>query len=315
MTLLSAAWRPLLAATLLAVVAACAAPDPDRELRQIRRWEDLRTTADDSLSSYLSHGSTAVRAAAARALGRVGDPSAVDRLLRTLADDGAALVRAEAAFALGLVGHRDAVEGLAARLDRETDLQTLGEVVLALGRIGQVGSASLLHRMLESPYVPVRENAAEALALLADSNSVAVLMQALDDPVESVAWRAAYALEKIPGQRQVPPLMGLLESSSVELRRAAVRTLGRLEAATAGPARRSTARAHRGRPGPHRGRIDYGRGGEPSRGRQLPRTRSGAPGGGPHGSALAAAARAQGAAGPLGERSHGRLRHLRRAPG
>lgn len=221
---------PLLGMLLLAPLLGCAPDDTEEKLLQIRRAEDLRTTAGDTLQTLLRDSSPTVRANAARALGRIGDPVALPDLIRALRDDRMAEVRREAAFALGILGHADAVEPLAGRLDHELDITALEEIALAVGRIGQSGTAHLLHPLLDSRYATLRESVAEALALLADSTSIDPLVKALDDPVESVTWKVAYALEKIPGDRQVPRLMGLLRSSSPALRRAAVRSLGRLEA-------------------------------------------------------------------------------------
>ncbi len=220
---------------LLTTFAACSAHHHESELVEIRRFEDRRTAAGDSLLHYLDHHSEALRGAAARALGRIGDPGALEGLTRTLREDGSAEVRAEAAFALGLLGHPDALPALAARVGLETEPEVQAEVALAIGRIGEAGSSSLIAPWLESPFPRVREDVLEALALLADSSSVDLILPRLDDPVESVAWRAAYALEKIPGQSAVPRLMGLMRSSSAALRSAAIRSLGRLKAEVAAP--------------------------------------------------------------------------------
>jgi HEAT repeat protein len=219
---------------LLILLASCSGRDTSSELLAIRQAEDRRDPGDGFLSRDLSEGTKPVRAAAARALGRIGDPLALEPLLHALRRENDPEVRAEIAFALGILGKADAVPALLQALDSEPDAYTSSEIAIALGRIGGDTSLDALHGLLRSQWGLIRERAIEALALIADDRSIDPLVDRLEDRDPGVAWRAAYALEKIPGDRQVPALVALLANSpDPMLVRAAVRTLGRLEAEAA----------------------------------------------------------------------------------
>lgn len=224
-------FRRVVLATVACILAACAYDPPiDVDLQDVRRWEDTRTLAGDSLAVALEHGETPLRAAAARAMGRIGHANALAPLTRALVDDDQTEVRREAAFALGILAHPDAVEGLVRRLRDEEDVATTAEICLALGRIGREGTAPFLHPIVESPYPRLREAALEALALLEDPQSLATLLHATHDSVPGVVWRAAYALEKVPDVSTHDRLVELTTHEFDLVRRYAIRSLGRIEA-------------------------------------------------------------------------------------
>lgn len=229
--------RPALAllalVLVLALPAGCSGPDSGTQLKLIREAEDTRNPGEDFLYDDLRHGTQPVRAAAARALGRIGDPAAVDPLIEALRREDQTEVRAEIAFALGILGDAKAVPAVLDALDRETDSYTSSEMAIALGRIGDDTALDALHGLLESPWGLIRERAVEALALLADPRSVDPLVHRVSDRDPGVAWRAAWALEKIEDPRSVAALVDALDAEDAMVRRAAVRTLGRLGATAA----------------------------------------------------------------------------------
>jgi len=220
----------LATALALASLGGCT-PEPPAgiDLLDIRRWEDTRNLASDSLATALREGDIAMRAAAARALGRIGHADALVPLVDAL-DDDAAEVRREAAFGLGILDHLDAVTALVARLDVEDDVEAITEICLALGRLGRQDATPFLHQEAQSLYPRIREAAIEALALLADSTSVGPLLEATHDSVPSVVWRAAYALEKMPDPASHARLVELTEHGFSLVRRYAIRSLGRIDA-------------------------------------------------------------------------------------
>src|SRR5688572_31892378 len=91
----------------LASLAACAGTeeglDPSAErLRDLIVREDRRD-AGPELRSYLEAAEPDLRARAARALGRIGDPDAVDVLAKRTSGGEDRRVRLEAVFALGQI--------------------------------------------------------------------------------------------------------------------------------------------------------------------------------------------------------------------
>jgi len=212
------------------LLSACSVPDTGSELLLIRQAEDSRQIGQSPLLQDLQDGTSPVRAAAARALGRIGDPTALDPLLLALPDEGTPEVRKEIIFALGILHHPDAVPALLEALDSEQVADISAEIAIALGRLEDPAALDALHGLLGSSWGLIRERAVEAMALIADAQSVQPLVTALDDPDPGVAWRAAWALEKIPGEEQVPGLVNACDSSMPELKHAAVRSLGRLGA-------------------------------------------------------------------------------------
>jgi cyclophilin family peptidyl-prolyl cis-trans isomerase/HEAT repeat protein len=213
-----------------AALVACSKDDGQEAWRNIRRWEDTRSLAPDSLASYLEDGEAPLRAAAARAAGRIGDTRALWSLSSALRRDARAEVRAEAAFALGIMGDKSAGPDLMRALATEKDAHALGEIALALGRLDLKESTPQLLPLLREGHPHVQEQCLESLALLADSTSVEALLAASQSGLESVRWRAAYALEKIsaaaPSAR--PRLLELIDDESSLVQRYAIRSLGRL---------------------------------------------------------------------------------------
>lgn len=212
------------------VCGACSGPDSATELLVIRQAEDSRNAGEEFLATDLREGTRPVRAAAARAFGRIGDPVAVNPLADALRHEDEAAVRAEIVFALGILGRTEALPALLDALDRETDSYVSSEIAIAIGRIGGETGLDTLHGLVDSPWGLIRERTAEALALIAVERSIDPLIRLVGDRDPGVAWRAAYALEKIDSQRQVPTLVSALASPEPMVQRAAVRSLGRLAA-------------------------------------------------------------------------------------
>ena len=99
----------------------------------------------------------------------------------------------------------------------------------SLGKIGDPRAADSILPLLHDPASLVREASVMAMGRLkpaATDGVVVLLTQALEDPVESVRQAAVVAIGEIePGSRLLQPVLGLLRSSDVMIRRAAARTL------------------------------------------------------------------------------------------
>ncbi|MEO5989611.1 MAG: HEAT repeat domain-containing protein [Candidatus Eisenbacteria bacterium] len=210
----------------LCVASLATAATPQAAFRAIAVAEDQRRYGDGELIGYLKDGSAAVRARAARAVGRLQDSTSV-RDLSALVADPDVLVRREAVFALGQVGHRSA-RAILERALADHDPLVVERAIEALGKVGDKASTAKIVQKLDAKSPGQRSEAAVALWKLADSTAVAALVAHLRDPVASVRWRVVYALEKVisPGAI-VPAVTPLLQDRDPLIRAHAARTLGR----------------------------------------------------------------------------------------
>lgn len=151
--------------------------------------------------------SSDARSGAARALGKIGDPRAVEPLIVALKDE-AYMVRSGAASALGEISDPRAVDPLIEALS-DDEWVVLGSVATALGEIGDPKAVDPLIEALEYedsartallrafPNRWVRASAANALGDIGDTRAVGPLTVALGDGDEYVRKAAGEALEKI----------------------------------------------------------------------------------------------------------------------
>ncbi len=148
---------------------------------------DLLTDArdDGSLVAGLHNADPAVRALAARALGRLPPPPAVDP-----AGD------ADAAPEAG-----DVDGALRARAADETDENVLLELIFALGQHAAAPAGDFLAARLEQGPPRVRAAAAAALGRLADDHRTPALVARLRDEDAGVRGAAALALFRLDGRR------------------------------------------------------------------------------------------------------------------
>jgi Tol biopolymer transport system component len=115
------------------------------------------------LLADLKHPAWHVRAAAVRALGRLGALAPQADLLVAL-DDPHPSVRANAVLALSTLGERAPVERLVQALQNDTEWQVRESAVLALANLGQLVPEKSLSTALNDPDRHVREAASQALA-------------------------------------------------------------------------------------------------------------------------------------------------------
>jgi HEAT repeat protein len=152
----------------------------------------LGAPAVPALIQALGNSDSAVRRAAAEALGAIGDPQAIPALIQALGDDWGN-VRFAAAEALGKLGDPQAVPAL---------IQALGD-----------------------DWGNVRFAAAEALGKLGDPQAVPALIQALGDSGWDVRCAAAEALGKL-GDPQAVPALSVRAHAGEDAARDALQTLG-----------------------------------------------------------------------------------------
>lgn len=194
-------------------------------------------------AELVQHADPVVRAQAARAIGRVGDPRLVAALL--LPADADETVERERLFALGQIGSAKAADHLVARLtDERAGVRALA--VEALAKLGEPGRTASLLGLLEDPDAAVRGQCALALVRLrgrrvkppapfdADegNRAHAKLRRLLDDDDTDVVWRATYALANLALPRRLPTLEVALHSDDERVRVFALRGIGQLKDAT-----------------------------------------------------------------------------------
>lgn len=160
------------------------------------------TMAVETLVGALVDPGPSVREAAARALGRIGDPSAVGPLAGALGD-GDASVRHAAAWSLMDLGLPAVQPALGVLIHGSHSARASAAKVL--GRLGDLQALQPLIHALGDGHSDVRAVAAEALGRLGDALAVAPLIHALDDSDDLVRVSSATALA-ILGAAAAPAL-------------------------------------------------------------------------------------------------------------
>jgi HEAT repeat protein len=164
-------------------------------------------------SALLSDDEPDTRYTAACALGALGDPRAVDALLKALEDNDPEL-RHWAAEALGEIGDPRAVDALVQALEDDY-LYVAQPAAEALGEIGDPRAVDALLKALEDNDPEMRESAAKALGKIRDPRAVQPLLEALHDEVAYVVVEAAIALQQIGYPEAIEGLIGVLAAPFV----------------------------------------------------------------------------------------------------
>jgi HEAT repeat protein len=179
-------------------------PDPGRRRAAVRAFG---TPGNFAAIPYVSavllrlDEDAAVRAAAAEALGRVGDRRAL-RFLSQALQDPDERVRFAAALALGRIDSDANVARLERSLRKDPSWWVRYAAAGAMGSTGKGFTASWLERALcEDPAWQVRFQAVWALGELGTARAAAALARGLRDPEATVRCAAALALARIRGPR------------------------------------------------------------------------------------------------------------------
>ncbi len=136
--------------------------------------------AIDILLSLLDHSQTSVRRHEVDALGEIGASPTLSVICEVLSSDSSFEVRAAAAKALGKVGQRRAIPALEKALRDEFAVRCAA--VIALGGIGDPGVAAALLSMLRDVTPEVRYHAVTALGKLGAKQAAPAIQALLDDP-------------------------------------------------------------------------------------------------------------------------------------
>lgn len=167
----------------------------------------------------------AARAAAAVALGKIGDPASAPALLDAIADPfnlGTA-----ASTALGRLDPPP-FEALL-RTTRDANAWRRARAVLALAEIGDRRAVETMVTLLGDGEAAVRRAAASAFEKLRDERAIDPLTRVLaNDPSSLVRTYAAMALGALGARHAVPALLEATRAREPNLRRAAARALCRI---------------------------------------------------------------------------------------
>ncbi len=177
-----------------------------------------------ALERLLRDESREVRPVAARALGKLGQPAAVDALLETLAPGALSLE----VVALSILQIGPAAEPRLLRHLRDSDPQVRALSADLLGPLGRSRSARGLVPLLDDDEAFVRECAARALGRLGADEATMALVLALRDDAADVRVNAATALGQIGDERAVPALAAALCDADYAVRMATGQALSAL---------------------------------------------------------------------------------------
>ena len=175
-----------------------------------------------------------VKAAAAEALGLVGD-STVAKALLPFFDSADTLVRNSVVRAIVRLADKEVVDGVAGYLKHEnTKIRVLA--AYTLGQTQSKDATKHLLKALDDDTFAVREATIKSLGDLGDPKSVEVLMRAAADPQRFPQVWVIDSLGKSRNSAPVPLIMKALKGYDPEVREAAANALGRLRAKESIPA-------------------------------------------------------------------------------
>ena len=187
-----------------------------------------------TLLASLDDPEPGARAAAARAIGLVGDRTAVTVLVDHLRRDTDILAGEQIASALGRLGDRSAVPALLETLGKGDEAMQ-ARSAYALGLLGAQEAVPLLARTLETGMPMAQRRAAEALAAVGTPEAVAALQTPLANAQMTSARNAAMVGLEVAGERAVGGLTLALGDQNPTLRTNAAEMLGWLKASQATP--------------------------------------------------------------------------------
>jgi bilin biosynthesis protein len=206
-------------------------------LRFAETLGDIGEPATPFLVDALEHHSNVVvRRAAAKTLTLIADPSAVPNLLQAFLTDEDTVVRSSSAGALARTGEASVPALLEILADRDRPEDIKGHAAWALAFIGSE-AADYLYEALNATSLDVRCAVVGALGHVAqeqsDEKSCNLLVSALSDPEALIRTEAAAALGQVNYPPAVPHLIRVLHDADLDVRKAAINSLGRLGDRTA----------------------------------------------------------------------------------
>ncbi|MGH7577521.1 MAG: HEAT repeat domain-containing protein, partial [Longimicrobiales bacterium] len=214
-------------------------------LAELLRAEDLRSLDAARLGELIEHPLPVIREHAAFAAGRIGDLRASEMLVNAL-DDSTRSVAAAAAFALGELGDTSSsvLYALVRKLGvswAENDVRGV-EAVAALGKLGSPGAHAAIRQVLQRyigsetetgagamPAAPIGETGMEALLAIwkfpRSETDAELVTPHLTSPDDEVRWRATYVFTRVSSPRSIARLRERLTDEHPLVRALAARAL------------------------------------------------------------------------------------------
>jgi HEAT repeat protein len=146
-------------------------------------------------------------------LSRLGTAGTAPALFKALKEPNASL-RAAAARLIGESGIRESVDRLVAVLQSDPEPKVRKDAAYALGLLGDVNTLKPVVAALRDKSPMVRGMAAEALAYIGDVAAIASLLETLYDPSPEVRYWGAFALGEMGGEECIPALRRLADSDN-----------------------------------------------------------------------------------------------------
>jgi len=165
-----------------------------------------------------------IRNNAARALGKIGDPKAIDALAEALYDIDY-FVRQSAAWALGKIGDPQAIEPLSKLIKNGG-----AKIYTASGDATNISAGELSESLIEEgmKYHDVQIRAIQALGELRNEKAVEPLINEFNDEEPQIRCAIALALGNIKSKKAVPALLEKINDAYWYVRRDCAIALGEI---------------------------------------------------------------------------------------
>ncbi|MCP3169063.1 HEAT repeat domain-containing protein [Myxococcus qinghaiensis] len=191
-------------------------------------WSPTPTQLEQLASVYASEVSdTGALISLTSILGSERVESSVDAIISRLRSEDSAL-RAAAANALGVLQDVRALAPLAQAI-KDTDRKVKRMAILALGYLRDINSLEMLSERLQDPDEDTRSAAVEALSLLPGSVPVTALREAIGDPSEEVRHTLVWRLRERMELADMELLIRLLDDPVAANRLGAIRIMAELK--------------------------------------------------------------------------------------
>ncbi len=186
------------------------------------------------LIALLQDKDEGVRGGAAAALGKIGNPGAVDPLKTAMHSD-TAQVRRISVGSLALIAAPTCEDALTEAItNTDDDSEARSQSAAGLGRIASKSAIATLIKALNDDDNNLRSSAITSLALAGRPTSegpfsepvIAVLISSLQSPIENIQLGAAKALQPLNAPQANSALIAALRANSVDTRITAATALG-----------------------------------------------------------------------------------------